>query len=68
MRKNNYRLTKPSDIRILLANTINEYINGEITDTKAKTVGYLGGQMLKVMETCDLEKRIEELEKTVEKE
>jgi len=62
MYKNRIRLENPRHVQRLLARTINYLHEGEITDNKARVVGYLCGIMLRGFETVDLQQRIEELE------
>ena len=63
MYKNRIRLENPRHVQRLLARTINYLHEGEITDNKARTIGYLCGIMLKGFETVEIEERLTELEK-----
>lgn len=49
----------------LLAQTINEVRQGEIDLRVANCIGYLAGHLIKALEIYDLEKRVEEIEKTI---
>jgi hypothetical protein len=57
------RLNNSCDVRRYLANLINRVEGGKAEVSKAKTLGYLCSLLLRALETSDLEKRIEELEK-----
>jgi len=56
------RLKTAADLRRYLANLINRVESGEIETDKAGKLGYLSNIMLRVMETSDIEKRLEALE------
>lgn len=57
------RLNNACDVRRYLANLINRVEGGKTDAGQAKTLGYLCSLLLRALETSDLEKRIEELEK-----
>lgn len=60
-----FGLTKPSDVRRMLASIINNCLVDEMQSEKARTVGYLSQILLKAMETSDIEQRLAELEAEV---
>lgn len=60
--RNKVRLNKPQDVQKLLARTANMLIDDEISDTKARAIGYLCKIMLKGFETVDLQQQINELQ------
>ena len=64
--KNNVRLNNPQGVNRLLQRVINALIQGEIEESKAKTVGYLCNIVLKSLEAGELQERIENLERQVE--
>lgn len=64
--KNNVRLNNPQGVNRLLQRVINALIQGEIEESKAKTVGYLCNIVLKSLEAGELQERIESLERQVE--
>ena len=64
--KNNVRLNNPQGVNRLLQRVINALIQGEIEESKAKTVGYLCNIVLKSLEAGELQERIEGLERQVE--
>ena len=55
------------DVVLLLCNTINNVRSGCMPPRIANSVGYLAGHLLKALEASDLEKRVEQLEKTLNK-
>jgi hypothetical protein len=57
-------LDNAGGLRRLLESTINEVRRGEITPKVASVIGYLATIDLKVIETCDLERRLADLETT----
>ena len=63
--KYDIRLNKPEDVRRLISRTINELKKDELSEGKAKTIGYLCNILLNAMESTELAKRIEELEERV---
>lgn len=62
MYKNKIRLNKPRDVQKLLARTANMLIDDEISDAKARAIGYLCQIMFKGFETIDLQEQIIELQ------
>jgi hypothetical protein len=62
----NYRLKTATDVRRYLAKVLNRLEAGELTDTEAKSRGYLAQIMSKVIETSDLEQRVDQLERAQE--
>jgi hypothetical protein len=65
MYRNKIRLNKPNDIQKLLARTMNMLIDDEITEGKARAIGYLCQIMFKGFETIDLQEEINELHRFV---
>lgn len=55
-------LNTPDDVVKFLNKVINEVRKRQISETSAKTLGYLSSLMLKAIETSQLEKRLESLE------
>ena len=70
--RNKVRLNKPQDVQKFPARTANMLIDDEISDGKARAIGYLCQIMLKGFETVDLQQInelqefIDELEKSSE--
>ena len=60
-----FGLTKPADVRRMLASIVNNCIADEMEAQKARTIGYLAQILLKSMEVDTIEARIAELEKRV---
>ncbi len=56
------RLKKMEDVRRFLADTVNRLNKDEIKPDKASKLGYLCQILARVIETNDLEKRVEALE------
>ena len=65
--KNNIRLNDISGVNRLLGRVANALIQDEITEEKARTLGYIANILIKGLEKGDLEIRLEELEKSVDK-
>lgn len=63
MYKNKIRLDNSRAVQRLLARTINMLQDDKITESKARTTGYLCNIMLNCCETVDLEERVTALEK-----
>lgn len=59
------RLKTLEDIRRYLANLINRTEHGKVEPGLAGKLGYLANSLAKVIEGNDIEKRIEELERKV---
>lgn len=55
------------DVVLLLCDTINNVRSGCMPPRIANSVGYLAGHLLKALEASDLEKRVEQLEKALNK-
>jgi hypothetical protein len=63
-RRQKFGLTKPTDVRRMLASIINDCIADEMEIEKGRGIGYLAQILLKAMENC-LENRVAELENEV---
>lgn len=61
--KNRVRLNNPRAVCRLLARVVNGVLHDEISEEKARVVGYLCNSLLKGFEVGDLENRLSELEK-----
>lgn len=59
------RLNKPGDVRRLISRTINELKRDELSEGKARAIGYLCNCLLKAMETTELAERLEKLEEAM---
>lgn len=66
--KNNVRLNNVQGVNRLLQRTINSLIRDEITENKARAIGYLSNILLKGLEIGELSERVEYLEDLVERE
>lgn len=64
---NKIRLNKPDDLRKFIVKIINDLNEGTITESKAKTFGYLGNGLTKIFETVDLDERLKKLEEAATK-
>lgn len=60
--KNFIRVNTVSGVNKLLQRTINALIQDEITESKARTLGYLANIMLKGLEVGQLEERLNKIE------
>lgn len=60
--KNNVRLNDADGVRRLLQRVINALLDDEISENKARTIGYLSNIVLKSLEVGELEERVTELE------
>ena len=63
--KQGIKLNNPASCRRLLNRCVNQLLNNEIKTDQARCIGYLTSLILKSIETEELEKRIEDLEKVV---
>ena len=63
--KNNVRVNSPDGVNRLLQRVINALLDDEITENKARTIGYLCNIILKGLEVGELEERITELEENL---
>ena len=59
------RLKTTSDLRRYLANLVNRVESGEVEPAKASKIRFLVNILAKLIESTDLEKRVEELEKAL---
>ncbi len=60
--RNKIRLNSPDDLRRFIVRVINDLNEGSITESQAKTYGYLGNCLTKIFETVELAARLERLE------
>jgi hypothetical protein len=65
---NKIRLNKPDDLRKFIVKVINDLKDGSITESQAKTFGYLGNCLTKIFETVELAARVEQLEEAMNNE
>ncbi len=65
--KNNVRINDADGVRRLLQRTINALLDDEITEGKARAIGYLCNITLKSLEVGELDERITELEESLNK-
>ncbi|MDM5210473.1 hypothetical protein QUF94_03170 [Peribacillus sp. NJ4] len=64
MPKGNIRLTRPQDVRRLLARVINELIQEEPSSIdRARVIATLSNSIIKAMEVGELDERMKEIEK-----
>jgi hypothetical protein len=62
MYKNKVRFNRPRDVQKLLTRTANILVDDQISDAKARVIGYLCQIMFKGFETIDLQEQIDELQ------
>jgi len=60
-------LKDSKDVVVLLEDTINRTRNGSIEARIANCLGFLSGHLLRALELSEMEKRLEEIEKHLEK-
>lgn len=60
------KLVNLEDARKLLAETINAFRAGEISDSDSKCIGYLASQFVSAAKESIIEQRLDELEKLIE--
>lgn len=65
MYKNNVRLNSIQGVNRLLQRTINSLIRDEVSENKARVIGYLANILLRGLEIGDLAERVEEIEETI---
>jgi len=65
--KDNYKLSTLKDVKRLLADTTNAYIQGAITVEQAKCIAYLSSTMTSNIKDADLESALKSLEERLEK-
>ena len=58
-----FKLKKMADVRRFLSRIINQLDAGEIEESKGRTLAYMASILKMVIETGDLEKRLETIEK-----
>jgi hypothetical protein len=61
------RFNNLCDVRRYLASIIRRLEAGELTESRAKTLAYVSNILRGVMESSDIEERIQKLEATYEK-
>lgn len=66
--RNKIRLNSPDDLRRFIVRVINDLNEGSITESQAKTYGYLGNCLTKIFETVELAARVEHLEEVLKNE
>jgi len=59
------QLKTPQDLRLFLASLIRRVESGEIEESKGRCLTYMTQVLMNVIRDSDIEKRIEELEKTI---
>lgn len=59
------KVKNPSDVVVLLEDTINKVRAGELDLRTANCIGYLSGHITKALEIADIEKRVEMIERAV---
>ena len=59
------RFQNSSDLRRYYGSLINRTESGELDPALASKLGYLASQLSRIIEKCDHERRIEELERRV---
>lgn len=59
------KVKNPSDVVVLLEDTINKVRSGELDLRTANCIGYLSGHITKALEIANIEKRIEIIERAV---
>ncbi|MGH7801038.1 MAG: hypothetical protein ACREOW_10500 [Thermodesulfobacteriota bacterium] len=64
--KRHLKLTSVKHVRRLLATTINQVINDELSSETARTLAHLCTVLLKTLELSNLEERITKLEEALE--
>ena len=62
MYQNSIRLNSPRAVHRLLARSVNMLIQDQLSEGKARAIGYLASVMMKGLEVLDIEKRLTELE------
>lgn len=67
MYKNDIRLNSVSGVNRLIQRTINALIQDEISENKARTLGYLANIAIKGLEAGELEERIIKIENSINK-
>lgn len=65
--KNNVRLNNVQGVNRLLQRTINSLIKDDITENKARVIGYLANILIKGLEIGELSERVSDLEEALKK-
>lgn len=65
---NSVRLNSIGGVNRLLGRVANLLIQDEITEDRARAIGYICNILIKGLDKGDIEKRLEDLEKIVERE
>lgn len=63
--KNKVRVNSPQGVNRLLQRVINGLLFDEISESKARSIGYLANIILKGLEIGELEERITQLEEEI---
>jgi hypothetical protein len=66
--RNRVRVNSPQGVNRLLQRVINALLDGEISESKARAIGYLCNIILRGLEVGELEERLSALEAMFEKE
>lgn len=65
--KTNLRLNTIKSCNQQLGRIVNSYLNGDIDEVTARTVGYVINILIRGIERSDIEERIEALERSIKK-
>ena len=65
---NKLKLKTPDDLKQFIIKVITDLHHETITESKAKTFGYLGNCLTKIFEIVDLAARVEQLEEVLKNE
>lgn len=63
--RNKIRLNEPDDLRRFIVRVINDLNEGLISESQAKTYGYLANTLTKIFETVELANKIIQLENNI---
>lgn len=65
--KTNLRLNTIKSCNQQLGRIVNSYLNGDIDEVTARTVGYVINILIRGIERSDIEERIEALERSIKR-
>jgi hypothetical protein len=65
LKKRSYGLTKMSDLRTFMSVIINAAHKDQISESKLRSLSYAIQILAKILESSDIEQRLEELEKAI---